>query len=972
MSRARPSHLPTGARGAAHPRILETSMTGLRRLSRLLLLPLLATPLLATPQPALCAAPAPNEIVGLDDGFDPGANGIVQVLAQQADGQLLVAGSFDYIGGGQALNLARLRVDGRLDPSFDVDVNGSINAVLPLDDGRVLISGYFSEVDQVPRYTFAALRQDGRLDADFELQLNVGDAVLGMARQPDGGILLAGQFQDVGGRPTGLVRLRADGRVDADFVPFFAEEGWYTLVYSATTQPDGRIVAAGQFESPDGSTRLAFVRLNPDGSEDTSFRQPPTEIAQQLALMVRKLVALGDGSVVGAGTFELPDGNGGTQTHLLKLHRDGGLDANFRPDPNAPVRDVAVQPDGRILVAGAFSRIDGLQTQRIARLQPDGSLDASFVAGASAPINTVAMLADGKIALGGEFTRIGGESRQRLARLEIDGRVETAFLAGSDPIYPGLDAAPRCLVQLPDQQWLIGCGFGYVGTVRMDMARLRADGSIDPGFVAPVFEPGFTNSVDVISPQPDGKFLIGGRFTKVNGVARPGVARLNADGSLDASFAPPNWAGPGTPWARALALQPDGRVLVSGWYEVTDPFQYVPTMNRLDADGSLDASFHVPALDNPVEPLQVLPDGKILLAGHFAHIDGTPRAGVARLNADGTLDPAFASPLEEGGSVSILQPLPDGRILLAGNLLLDGDARRLARLNADGTLDRSFVAADPDNLILSLAVQANGAIALGGAFTRVGGEVRRNFARLLPDGSLDPDNQPAVGGWVTAMAQQADGKLLIAGDFSQVDGLSRAHLARLPAIHGASRRLAVDAAGTLRWTLGGSSPPATEVRFDLSLDGRTWTPLGQGQPSASGWRYAAGATLPRDTAFWVRAQGRTGSREGATGNGSVSLLESTLFARLDAAAVYTITPQAGPGGRLDPAKAVATYAGTRRAFDVIADAGYAIDDVSGCGGSLAGTVYTTAPVSADCTVVATFRADDPDRIFASGFESATR
>jgi uncharacterized delta-60 repeat protein len=969
MSRARSRHASIGACGAAFHRISDISMNRLRRLFGCLplLLCLFALPLLGHPQPAF-AAPSPNAIVGLDDGFDPGANGTIDLVAAQADGKLIVSGNFDYIGGGPSAGLARLFVDGRIDPSFNVDLNGPIRALLPLDDGRVLISGYFSTVNGIERYFYAALKPDGSLDEDYALQLGISDTVAAIARQPDGSILLTGAFADINGAQTSLVRLDAQGRVDAGFTPFFAQDGWYSAAYAAATQPDGKIVVAGHFEPADGSQVFAFVRMNPDGSQDTSFRQPSDEDAQSLAFTVQKLVALGDGSLVGAGPFVLPDHGGGAQTGLLKLHRDGGIDADFRPDPNAAVRDIAAQPDGHILVAGMFSQIGGSQRLRVARLQSDGHLDTSFNPNASAPVSAIVQLADGKIVLGGEFTRVGGVSRQRIARLEADGHVEAALIAGADPVYAGVDATPRCILQLPDQQLLIGCGFSYVGTTRGSMARLRADGSIDPGFVAPVFEPGYSNVVEVISPQPDGKFLIGGRFTKVNGVARPGVARLNADGSLDAGFAPPNWVGSDGPWARALSLQPDGRIVVSGLRVVDRPLQHLPVMNRLNADGSLDASFHAPALDNPVEPLQVLPNGKILIAGYFGSIDGTPRRGIARLNADGTLDTAFTSPFQDSGVVNIVQPLPGGRTVIGGYLLIDGEMQRLARLNADGSLDRSFRPAAIDDAVQSLVVQADGAIALGGKFTRVGGQVRRYFARLLADGSLDPDYKPAVSDVVSAVAQQADGKLLIAGDFMNVDGHARSHLARLPAANGASRRLDVDAAGSLRWTLGGASPLVNEVRFDLSLDGSTWTPLGQAQAGASGWRLA-GAILPRDTGFWVRAQGRTGSREGATGNGSVSVLESTLFTSLRSATVYTITLQAGPGGRLDPAKPVAVYAGERRTFDVVAEAGYAIDSVSGCGGSLDGTVYTIAPASADCTVTATFRGGS-DRIFASGFESA--
>ena len=101
----------------------------------------------------------------------------------------------------------------------------------------------------------------------------------------------------------------------------------------------------------------------------------------------------------------------------------------------------------------------------------------------------------------------------------------------------------------------------------------------------------------------------------------------------------------------------------------------------------------------------------------------------------------------------------------------------------------------------------------------------------------------------------------------------------------------------------------------------------------------------------------------ADGGGQVYRFES------DATGVtWTVTPDAGAGGALSPSVPQTVNDGDTVDFTVTPDTGYLIDSVSGCGGSLAGTTYTTAPVMADCTVTATFVLDDV--IFADGFEAA--
>ncbi|MCX6553298.1 MAG: D-Ala-D-Ala carboxypeptidase family metallohydrolase, partial [Acidobacteria bacterium] len=186
----------------------------------------------------------------------------------------------------------------------------------------------------------------------------------------------------------------------------------------------------------------------------------------------------------------------------------------FNPGASDYVEVMAVQPDGKIVVGGNFTTLGGggrgtTTRNYIGRLNADGSLDAGFNPGADDQFNPLVVQRDGKILVGGAFKMLGGGGTGTTAR-------------------------------------------NYIG-------RLNADGSLDTGF-----NPGANFFVLALAVQADGKILVGGEFSALGGggtgtTARNGIGRLNADGSLDAGFNPG-----ATDLVAALAVQPDGRILVVG------------------------------------------------------------------------------------------------------------------------------------------------------------------------------------------------------------------------------------------------------------------------------------------------------------------------------------------------------------------------------------------------------------------------
>jgi uncharacterized delta-60 repeat protein len=310
-----------------------------------------------------------------------------------------------------------------------------------------------------------------------------------------------------------------------------------------------------------------------------------------------------------------------------------------------------------------------------------------------------------------------------------------------------------------------------------------AGGDLDTTFQDPaVFHPSGTVAWD-IALQSDGKVVIGGRFASVGGQQRGNVARLNANGTLDTTFQNPAVEGGDV---QALALQPDGKVLIGGSFDTVGgaPRQFVA---RLNANGTLDTTFQNSALDNTVLAIVIQTDGKVLIGGHFTSISGQSQKYLARLNTDGTLDTTFPNQaLDQRVQALALQP--DGKVLIGGYFTTAGGSarRRVARLNADGTLDTSFqvpevLTSDTNSGVFALAVQADGKVLIGGErFTSVAGQQQeKGVTRVNADGALDTSFANTAVNFVRALALQTDGKLLIGGLFSLVGGQQRDGVARL-------------------------------------------------------------------------------------------------------------------------------------------------------------------------------------------------
>jgi uncharacterized delta-60 repeat protein len=420
---------------------------------------------------------------------------------------------------------------------------------------------------------------------------------------------------------------------------------------------------------------------------------------------VPRLLALEDRTLLSTGALDPGFGTGGKATVSFDL--GGGLDDEARA--------IALQPDGKVVLAGSAQLSAGNYDFAVARLNANGTIDASFngvgkrtiafdlMAGGKDRAYGVALQPDGKIVIVGSAQVSANAYDFAVVRLNPDSTLDTTFNGTGRQVVAfnlggtNADEASGVAVQADGKIVVVG----YAGTSAQNksfaVARLSANGTLDATFNGNgklAFHVGSqADEVRAVVLQPDGKIVLAG-YSQVSGANNDfAVARVNPNGSLDAGF---NLNGKRTiafdlgggknDGARSVALQADGRIVVAGYAERFIP-NYDFGVTRLNADGSLDTTFNGTGkqtvafdlssnLDDEPNGVLVQPNGRILVAG-FAQTGAVNfDFAFARLTPGGALDPSYAAggkqtiPFDLGGpnqdEAFGIAWQPDGRVVAGG------------------------------------------------------------------------------------------------------------------------------------------------------------------------------------------------------------------------------------------------------------------------------------------------------------------
>lgn len=494
---------------------------------------------------------------------------------------------------------------------------------------------------------------------------------------------------------------------------------------------------------------------------DTNFKPPffvvPSPAAHATLLGSGKYVVyLNTNALVEAQSEFLPQNE---VTPITRYNSDGSRDTSFEFQLNSQVEQdydniTAVAPlTGDELYIAAFQNPYGSNvaaTSTLLHLKSNGSIDTTFGFGAQFgphEIRGITVDSASNILVGGFFSNLNGVQRSGIARILANGSPDTAFNSTAPQVSGGtygVGVWANPVVQPTDSKILIGGDFTTVASNSYPgIARLNPDGTLDASFVPS----GFSNNGAVrgIVVLPNEQIVLAGRFSVSGGIANAALIRLNKDGSIDTSFAQVGGLGK----MKALARLPDGSYLASN-----------QSLYHFLTNGTRDSNFHEPALllnqssatgGQGAFSINVQSDGKILIGGSFTDIDdeGLPfngsRFGVARLNGNGTLDTAFTTSHQTGlanpPNDFVLEP--DGNTYISFGLTSPTGypfatlPHNFGRLTPTGAIDGSYEPLAQQSTVLAASgfIQfADGSFIVQG--TRADFTDDTDAVRVLQDGTL--------------------------------------------------------------------------------------------------------------------------------------------------------------------------------------------------------------------------------------------
>lgn len=633
---------------------------------------------------------------------------------------------------------------------------------------------------------------------------------------------------------------------------------------AAAVQPDGRLLVAGVSQAAFGLTQFAVARYNANGSLDGSFAIGGSELLPLGKYFQASDMALqGDGKILIAG--ETSPGVSGGQFAILRLNTNGTLDSTFNGigeqvislggADDASYR-LALQGDEKIVLAGRTKDSMGVSHFAIARVNANGALDSTF-----------------------------GNA----------GYVTTTISPGGSDVIVGItiDSAGRILAAGSTQP---------AGSSRYEsvIARYNSNGTLDTSFGSNgvvITAMGQSGSASGVAVQPDGKIVIGGYSTPSTAHTLFAAARYNANGTLDSTFGTAGLAtinDSSSDSARTLRLMPDGHIVLGGVSVPSGASVYSAMVARLTSTGALDTSYNGTGMNivakSSLNASVLHSDGTVTAVGGTGASYWSSDFSLIQFNPSGQLDTTFGS----GGKVitNFIQPThaqadavalqPDGKVVTAGyryilrpNMNPDlGKEVVLTRYNVDGSPDTTFGSGGEvttafgtiDDRANAVVVQPNGDILIAGQTSDPNTGTAFLVARYLPNGAMDPSfgasGQTTITNFstlygnpsdiATAIALQSDGSILVAGDASGA-GI-----------------------GIARLTPGG------QLDMSYGSSGKAFTSVNVSGPASaiavdSQGRAVVATTLTSGSSAWVVVARYTTSGQPDTGFGGTGMVRTSIY-----------------------------------------------------------------------------------------------
>lgn len=642
--------------------------------------------------------------IDLSFNIGTGFNGGVKALAVQLDGKIIVGGDFTQYNGVTVNHIVRINSNGSIDNSFTSGsaFNASVEDIELLPDGKIMVVGSFTTFKGLNKKSILRMTQDGNLDQFFAVGTGIigtpltieilfndlvavggsfssykgvscnnmaiigstgnlvtsviqgtgfNGAVNAIKQQPDGKILVGGNFSTYDGiQANNLIRLQTNGLIDSQFNVGI---GFNAPINEIFYENSNSIIIAGSFTSYNSTVVKSIVKLTNLGLIESNF-----SLKMEGNQVIEKITKDQNNNLFFVGNFI--NINDKTALRYCKTSTFGTLDTQFFNGSgfSSSVESISIQNDGKIIVSGEFSVFNGQDNKRIVRLNPDGTKDLSFNVGNgfNNTVNKTILQSDEKIIVVGNFSKFDTLAINRFCRLLPNGIYDTTLITGN-----GFNNEVKDAVIQPDGKIVI-CGFftQYNDTLVNRIIRVNSNGSIDHSFSIGT---GFNGVVKSIEMQMDGKYIVTGGFSQFNGQVAYQVVRLNSDGTKDPTF---NTGLGFNGVTNSSAIQSDGKIIVGGTFTFFDGLN-VNRIIRLNTDGSFDATFDFgTGFNGPVNKVRINNFNKIVVGGSFNNYNGVLIDNLVTLNDNGSIENSFMNTSGFNNAVNTFSIQADDKIIVGG------------------------------------------------------------------------------------------------------------------------------------------------------------------------------------------------------------------------------------------------------------------------------------------------------------------
>lgn len=686
----------------------------------------------------------------------------------QPDGKILAIGGFTLYYKYQKYNelenindnvsswIVRLNSDLTIDTSFNTGVGflltnpqmqfEVVKTMALQSDGKILVGGRFASYNGTPIAKIIRLNADGTIDTSFNnSSIGVSNGFVNCIKiQPDNKIVVAGILLDASG--SALVRLNADGSIDNSFV----NTGSFDSIHLF---PNGKILAGGEvFDGLNIWRKLVLFENN--GTIDPSFNMA------LLNYQSNNVIVQPDNKII------LVKKTPSTDASIIRLNSDGSIDDSFNAGTGfkltgnqSYISSIDLQPNGDFIVCGLFDKYNEIAVKNRIRINSNGVFDPTFNYQSIDNDDTLTyiQLQDDGTILGSFFINSADSFiRYCFARLDANGYIiENKQLITTTKVN-------KIVKKSASETMAIGSSFFSFNLYQNGIKLLNQNGNLiyNSNLKAPI---NTNDSGGNAKVQQDGKVLFVGKIPQnPNG----NLMRFNADFSTDSSF---NLDASLTSLTfKELNLQSDGKILVSCKGLVSG--NNINRVVRLNSDGSIDASFSVgqgcSGLTAEIKAIEIQSDGKILISGFFTAYNGVTKNGIVLLNTDGTIDSGFNMP-----NIDFFARTVDAMAFqFDGKIIVGVSGVGIYRLNTNGSLDTSFLSPFNGGTFSTIVIQADGNILIGGIFFDNANVFY--LARLNSSGSIDTtfDTGTGFNGEVNSILIEDDGRILVGGNFTRYNG----------------------------------------------------------------------------------------------------------------------------------------------------------------------------------------------------------